>query len=446
MTSRSRTKGALTLSNYVQPWYSSDKVACTGSLVRTNRGNRTYADWVGDRRWMSDEIVPNYRKRSAAGEVIMTRMNSVHVILNPAMLGPETVYTGSSYQCSGASQYQSIYEFGTALPLDTNGGLFQPTVSNTWAPSSLLSNGEVENAIDEASTRCHSARGTAPVDFWESIAERKQSYVMLASYLDALKQTTQLMASDVLQRRGPFAKFVSVTNGVTSTAAGVWLISRYGLLPLLKDIRALQKQLSEARDEAERHTARGKAMVDRFVNTPFSHNIGHVTELGSLLLTDSLTVRAMSLDEWKLSLLDHYGLSPKGLATLPWELLTLSFVADWFVNLGDFFKGIVPLPAVNQLGCCITYQRVGSLTCTVTGYTGNGIASVASSGTMTKTGTRSEKVRIPGLRAPTVVRLNRSKIDPGLDANHVRIVDACALIGQRLVKVSNHLLANFPPK
>lgn len=448
MTSRSRSSGSLTSQIHTQPWFSSDKVACAGSLVRTNRGNVQYVDYVGNSRTMTDEIVPSFKRRVASGEVFFNRMTANEVTLNPAILGGPTVFTGNGFQCSGANRYQSVYEFGTAYPLDGHGALFQP-VAGTWSPSPLLSNGEIENAIDEASTRCHSVRGDPPVDFWESIAERKQSYAMLASYLDTSKQIANGLYADVnSNRQSPFRSFVRGTSKVTAGAAGAWLISRYGLLPLLKDIQALRKQIEAKRDEAERHTARGKAVVERFVNTPFSvtQGGGHIVKNGNVLYTDVLDVRATSLDEWKLSLADHFGLSPRGLVTLPYELLTLSFVADWYVNIGEWLKALVPRPAVNQLGSCISYTRTRSITCNVTGYTGAGIAVVSSSGSMSKTGVRVEKVRFPGLRAPTLVVLNRNRNDPVLEKNHLRAVDTAALVGQRLAKVSSILLAKFPLK
>jgi hypothetical protein len=260
--------------------------------------------------------------------------------------------------------------------------------------------------------------------------------------METAKQITKGLYLDVLDRRrnAPFRKFVKAGNLVTAGAAGAWLISRYGLLPVLKDIQSLRMQLSSSLDQAERHTARGNAVIGRSSTTSLSQSVTHVNQNGSVLTTDEVTVRAMSLDEWQLTMADHFGLGSKDLITLPWELLTLSFVADWFVNIGDFVGALVPLPGVNQKGCCIVTKRVRSLTCTISDYSPVGIASVSSKATLSKTGTHTETSRSPGLRAPTLVRLNRSKIDPGLDKNVVRIVDASALVAQRLTAVSNYLL------
>jgi len=446
MTLRSRTSGSLTYKSYMSPWFSSDKVACSGSLIRTNRGNLSYSDLVGERRYMTDEVVPNFRKRVADGEIIMNRMNSTHVTVNDAILGGPLIFTGNGWQCSTPNLYQSIYEFGPEYPMSTAGLEFQ-TVNGSWSPRTLLYDNELEFAIDEASTQCHADRGKAPQTIWETLAERKQSYEMLNSYLSSVKKASQSLELDL--SRGKHNKFLRqafIKGGRLAVAAStVHLITRYGLMPLISDIRMIVKQLQTAQDESERFTTRGKSHVERFSSSVIKRDAvsAHVLELGNTLLTDRVDVRATSIDEWKLTIADHYGFGTKDLVTLPWQLLTLSFVADWFVNVGKFLDAIVPTPGVNQRGACISYQRVRSYTSNITGYSGKTLSVVSSSATMSKTGTVVEKVRIPGLRAPTIVLLNRSRIDPALIKNHDRAVDAVALIVQRLgaaaVNIGFHL-------
>jgi hypothetical protein len=397
---------------------------------------------------MTDDVVPNFKARSAKGEVFFNAMSALESTLNSAKLGGPLIFTGNALQCSAPNQYQSIYEFGAEYPLSNLSAAFAKSGDGWWISPPILSNGEIENALDEASTRCHSERGRPPTNLWETIAERKQSYVMLHSYMESVKLILKGMYADVLneRRNSPFRKLAKAGSRITAGAAGAWLISRYGLLPLISDIQTLLKQLRASLDEAERHTARGKAVVGRSTQSSISYipSGNHIVQNGYFLYTDEITVRATSLDEWKLTILDHFGLGSKDLVTLPWELLTLSFVADWFVNIGDFVGAIVPTPGVNQLGSCISYKRVRSTTCVVTGYSPLGIASVTSSATMSKTGSTVERVRFPGLRTPSLVILNRSKIDPDLDKNRQRIVDAAALIGQRLAGIANLLLRKFP--
>lgn len=445
MTSRSRSSGSITSKSYVETSYQTSKSTCLGSMTKSVLGSHSAVDYFGSRKTMTDEVVPNFRKRSAQGEVFMNRMSSSHVEISEAVFSTAPlIYSNSTMQCVGTGgEYQSIYEFGPTHPLSLTGNNFQP-VNGFWTSRPLLSNGEIENALDEASTRCQSERGRSQVTFWETLGERKQSYVLLHSYLQAVSQATKGMYLDVLDKRkgSPFGKFAKSASMITKGAAGVWLITRYGLLPLMSDIQSLMTQLKKDLDVSERHTARGKAVVGRSITSSFKLPHGSCNCEGGILYTDELIVRAMSLDEWRYGLADHFGLGTKDLLTVPWELLTLSFVADWFVNIGDFIGAMIPSPGLNQLGTCISYQRVRSTTVTVSGYSPNGIGVVYSSPTMSKTGVVTEKIRFPGLRAPTILRLNRSKVDPALEKNSYRIVDAAALIGQRIALISDHIQRN----
>jgi hypothetical protein len=65
-----------------------------------------------------------------------------------------------------------------------------------------------------------------------------------------------------------------------------------------------------------------------------------------------------------MSMANRLGFTAKGLVTLPWELLTLSFVVDWFVNVGDYLGALAPSPGWNQLGTilCVTEEIVNTVT------------------------------------------------------------------------------------
>lgn len=382
----------------------------------------------------------SYRARSAKGEVIMSPMSQCRIVHTPALLGSPVVFTGNALQCSGASAYQSIYEFPAAISLS---GLTRFWFSRTsagypvWNPGELLSQSEIEGAIHEAATKCHNQRGRPTVTYWETIAERRQAYAMAGQYLRTLKQAVDGAYNDIaadsrLRRR------LRGLGKVSRAATAGWLITRYGLAPLLSDLRSFVSQLKKDIEQVDRFTARGKATVGRS-QTSLSAYIpagNHIQCTYRYELTDEVTVRAMSLDEWRMTVLDHFGLDPKGLITLPWELLTLSFVADWFINVGDFLGSLVPLPGVKQLGSCWVLQRSRSLTATMSGFSGVGIAVVSSGGSAQKVGTIVERTRVNGLPGPQLRVLNRSMVNPNLDKNWQRQVDACALIGAKLHAIS----------
>lgn len=50
------------------------------------------------------------------------------------------------------------------------------------------------------------------------------------------------------------------------------------------------------------------------------------------------------------ALAHQYGMAVQDLPGLMWELTPLSFVADWFYNIGDWLRAITPNPSVTHLG------------------------------------------------------------------------------------------------
>lgn len=72
---------------------------------------------------------------------------------------------------------------------------------------------------------------------------------------------------------------------------------------------------------------------------------------------DKLMLRAMSLDEMMITRAHELGFSFKGLVTTPYELVSYSFVADWFANFGDYLGSFVPDVGFHNLGSCLTSSR-----------------------------------------------------------------------------------------
>lgn len=442
MTARSRSTGTFSTKQHVTQLYQTARFGgCSNPMTRQLYGNLTYSEVVGFRKIMSDTVVPGFRKRVANGEVIMNRMSMREMEILPAEYSGFTSYYVGAYQCSGSSKFRTINEIGPESTLwSTPGANFTP-VNDLWSIPQLIGSNTVESLIAEASTRCHAERGSYEVTLWETIAERKQAYAMLSQYVEQAKKISKSLLTEINTRdRKFYQKNIRNFSRLTAGAAGAWLITRYGLLPLMNDIRALIKQLKEDVDENTRHTTRAKAefATSSSSSTIVPYDTG-ISENRTTVLGDTVIVRAMSIDEWKLSIADHFGLGYKDLVVLPYQLISLSFVGDWFVNASDFLKAMVPTPGVNQLGSCVVIERFQSITHLNQGIVAYGDGEVISASTMSKTGKTREKTRIPGLRAPTLIRLNRSKIDPDQYKNHMRVVDALALVGQRLAAGATHL-------
>lgn len=440
MTFRFRSSGAFVSKSFVDDWFSSDKVACSGSLVRTNRGPITIYDISGETRSMTDTVVKNFHNLVKEGHVFFNYMSSRKTTLNPAIYsGSPLIFSQNGWQCSGAAKYQSIYEQSGAVGIDQVNSAFQLN-NGYWYPPSLMPSQAIENAINEATARCLNARGRPDLTVLEDWAERKKTAQLAAGYGSALWGTAQRIQSAV-HDRGIMRK-VRALGGVASIAGSAYLMTRYGLTPVLKTVQGVLKAKERENNAALRQTTRGKSSYGTSTTETSTNPTpgGHLNAILTTTVTDGVEARVMSLDDWKAeTTLERYGVDMKGLITLPWELLTLSFVADWLVNVGDVIGSLVPSPHLRQLGGCTVYTRTRSVTRTLEGFSPNGIAVVMSNTSATKTGVEVEKVRQPGLRAPQLVIRNTAMNNPVLDRNWLRFADSLVLSGQALQRVSRHV-------
>jgi hypothetical protein len=291
---------------------------------------------VGIDRAMEDWIVPKYAQRVRQGEVFFLPMTSYsfryHCEPGTGQILRRTSGSdiGDTYTLSGS---------GTVAYMDASGTVV--SVNGIVQCQELISGPNLVPLIDECSTRVLSERGRSDVNQWENLAQLNSTLALLAKPLSAFGS---------LQRK------LSLLAG-TLTAAQLWLQYRYGILPLVRDVEQILKDLDRNVKGPTRKTTRASESL----SSEFSRDI---TVSGSPMsftfrqqITESVTIRAMSLDEFVRSASDDFGFGAKNLFTLPWELIPYSFVADWFANVGDFIGSLAPALGYTQLGGCVTINR-----------------------------------------------------------------------------------------
>jgi hypothetical protein len=281
----------------------------------------------------------------------------------------------------------------------------------------LLTADEVSDISAEVSTEVLAGRGLSDSNLWESMAEIKQTIDMI---------------------RNPFDVFRRVMNRVTARSTGLtfaelWLMYRYGILPLIKDVDQIMAAAGKQRGKI-RKTTRARLEFTKTDSVLTIHG-----QLSPLLIgirtqtTDTIKCRGMSLDEFDASLAYHQGFSAKGLVTLPWELVSYSFVADWFFNVGSFLNAMVPAFGYNQLGACLTLERTRS---TVYNAESTSVATSLQntwdlirpiSGYVVSVNKGKSRGQLSG---PALVVRNNFKLD-----QVTRLADAFALAGQQLLNI-----------
>lgn len=383
---------------------------CAQSSYALNATFDTVA--IGSKESMTDTVTPNFKALQRRGFTVFSDMESEKresAIVSAGDGGEFELQTGG-LTCGGIVRKFSILHTGPHFARLSRPG----TSSDPYGVLPVLSVSDVTDLQREVSTRCLARRGMSESNLFESIAEIRQTLKLIKRPLDSLQRLLSRATS---------------VRGRARSASDAWLTYRYGVMPVVRDVGAVIRGLEQKVGNVRR-TTRAEGTLSRyaFATSQVVYGSPAYTLTYGTQKTDELTVRAMSLDEYVVSQYENIGFTTKGLVTLPWELIPYSFVADWFVNLGDFLQAIVPLPGVNQLGSCLTTQRITTNVLspismnratynTLRQITGQSLSRITA-----KTRTQ--------LQPPSVVVKSDFKFD---DA--VRLADSVALIVQKMDRV-----------
>lgn len=397
----------------------------------TTTGSRS--SWsLGTLKTMEDKVTPNFQVRRRRGEVFM----------NPLVLAYETREAESgagatitkvgtpSFYCSGVPKYWGTRETGV-YPFHYHAavalGLTVPDSSSNGSVPNVLPNilvgNDVSDLLIEVSTKVHSQRGRSKTNLWETVAEIDKSLSLVSNLATTLARRIE----HVRQSRNRFMRYYRGGKYIFVSAADVWLSMRYGAMPIIRDIGEVMVQLNSVRDKFVRETSRSEGQLDPFfeVKTGSQVNSSATFHFQSER-REELEIRAMSYDEFYALTASRVGFSWKGFQTLGYELIPLSFVLDWFANVGDYIGALGPSYGYTQKGSCWVARRKQSLTIRPTGATaGAGYSCTSFGGSYTYT--RLTTSRFPGLPLPGLV------INQNFRLTEVkRATDAVALVIQRL--------------
>lgn len=343
-------------------------MATTGDRLRTRASNQqkpipytftTYSGYestgdgvaVGVRKEMSDVVTSDFRKRSASGEVIMNRMSSRVSTIASGMLS--NLYAMSN---PGAVPEQWVRDTGNLAHIACAWGGTQ------WGTArySLVSPNDASSLAREVCTRTLNQIGRSDAQNWENLAEIRQTIAMLRHPLNSFFKWHNRTSG-----RGSNRETRTVMSPAESAIAS-WLAYRYGVRPVMQSVDATLRQLWDLLTKGNRTlrvTSRASGTIDaRSSDTFVTNTINDGTWKYTVARqrTESLTVRAMSVDAMTFDEFSSLGLTGKELTTLPWELITLSFVVDWFVNVGDYLGALSQAFHPQSLGQCYVYKTVYS--------------------------------------------------------------------------------------
>lgn len=165
-----------------------------------------------------------------------------------------------------------------------------------------------------------------------------------------------------------------------------WLTWRYGIRPLYWDalmlIEIANESIKRIPDGGLRRVSAQQTVADGGYAKPSSDY--SLRSMGSYkaVLTWSMKTKCKTVVYYRTTanrsnvdwILQKYGLNPRQFPGLVWELTPLSFVVDWFADVGSWLAAIVPRPDVRVLGyatsqvCELRVIRQGNESVPLSGY------------------------------------------------------------------------------
>lgn len=186
-----------------------------------------------------------------------------------------------------------------------------------------------------------------PVDLGVMFGERAQTAFFLYNTITKVGRAwRQLKHYDV---SGAFTTLTGRRGNswrdIPAIAGDAWLAFTYGLRPLIRDVYGTLKALEDRYTTGlkPRVLARSSKTADIGVNLFHTTNTDGFIDRWHGAYDGSVSANCgvwFEVDNPVLRALDQLGLLNP--ASVAWELVKFSFVADWFVNAGQFIRHMVP--------------------------------------------------------------------------------------------------------
>lgn len=146
--------------------------------------------------------------------------------------------------------------------------------------------------------------------------------------------------------------------------ANAWLERRYGWVPLIGDISTLMLQVEESRRQSltrrrvVRSLVKGEykrtQAVTRAIGGQLSLNLdGEVRDVHSARVAAGI-IYDLPEEEDRRDMARILGTRSRDLLPTLYEIVPYSFVADWFVNVGDWLQAMCPDPLITIRGSWVT--------------------------------------------------------------------------------------------
>jgi hypothetical protein len=384
---RSRTKGAISPRIYKETVsYFNQPDVLSGDI---------YANGVGNKAAMIDVVSSNFKRDQEDGVIVNNRLSSSKEFCYASeatrtliLKTPPAYVTGVAWKYTRPHSGNGLGDRARYIGVDRG---MDSLI--TEACTSALANIDKPTAqglvfLSQLSQTIQSLK--APL---AGIAQTIHGIKQLskASSINTVTSSTRKINGKVLPalnvsrarqlKNAKYAKSAKRRQGSRNAIKGIanqQLLIVFGILPAIKDIEDILKALQSQRPP--RQTARGMATATGSITWSRPYNDGQVSSTISGTGSRTVIVKAGCLYEHEFDLgVSKFGLSISQIPSAAWELVSYSFVVDWFVNVGKYIAAITPTIGTKRLAEWYTirdittrHEVLGSLTAVSSLYSATG--------------------------------------------------------------------------
>lgn len=275
-------------------------------------------------KWMEDVVTPNWKKLMAAGHIINNPMVTCDLTVNKALYVHHRVGTFNTTTTIDATWKDEI-------PMPSG----YPWTSLTPDSVGIMLNNESYN--DErmlAITKSWSEVQVSEIQALASLGEMPETIRWIASLLERALSIIRAVKGKNLKNLVKH-QFHSKKDSI-DTVSNLWLELRYALRPLVFEMQQAVTALQTQVKKGSRQTARGYNRVQPVSTTYGTKTLGacHVDLRTTIVRRSNYRAGVLyTIDENINGIMALWGID-QPLETV-WELTPLSFILDWFFNVGD---------------------------------------------------------------------------------------------------------------
>lgn len=302
-------------------------------------------------------------------------------------IGVEALFNGTAVGSWKIQYATGVYTVRLENQADPSGSWWQNMVAFT-APQVGDGLPSLYIATKYWSTKLANEIRDTDLNLAQSFAERRQvenmfvnySKRVVKAYRAARRGNPQGVFNALLgtSNRTSYKAWKQTVKDTTGVASDTWLAWTYGVKPLVRDLSGAVDEYYKVRAAAPlirkyrfRVSYPGRiGGVQRgggsyYADPPYTY-VSTGTQKASVVAYAEFEDSAQSWDQsaQRLGLTDP--------ALLLWELIPFSFVADWFVNVGDFLQATGTFQGLKRLGIHVTTTNTETDIANV----GNGVAMV----------------------------------------------------------------------